>query len=502
MVPARRLVLLLSLLASGALARQAVTLDSKLSQQWERFEKARAEGLRGNAVVTRERWEKILQVSPSFTSSDKKELRARQDRVAEAARLRHQDSSALDLRKLRQLPANETQKFCAAFPKGGMLHVHSFGTMSEAAVFQILEKGNPILHAKGLHGEFGNPAGSSILYPDELAFLLRLHSSYGEGARYLDLNKADRGQLIALFFLGSGSHPFARFESIFSLTRYWMQSDPAQDPRPIMYEDFFKRAMLQRVSYVEFSEIGEAGPAWLAPLDGWAADAKARFGITARMLYAFIRAFPPEALAKSAGALLALPPSKSFVGINLVANETSTPMLERGQTAYRPVEKARAEKRSGLRLTTHAGELGDARNVRDALLLGAERIGHGSNLREDPVTLEYARLHSIPLEANLTSNVRLRAVKSIAEHPFLYFLRLGLKVSLSTDDEGILETDMNRECEAAVRETDMSYAELREMASNSLSTAFAGAEVVAPLQAKLETDLQRFEKDWKAALAK
>ena len=145
----------------------------------------------------------------------------------------------------------------------------------------------------------------------------------------------------------------------------------------------------------------------------------------------------------------------------------------------------------------HSGELGDAHNPRDAILLGAERLGHAVKLIDDPVALEYARHQALPVEVNLTSNVRLGVVASIETHPFLKFLRLGLKPSLSTDDEGILDTDINQECTLAIEKTDINYAELKQMGYNSIDTSFAPADLKAKLRGQLEADYSVFEKHWK-----
>jgi adenosine deaminase len=53
---------------------------------------------------------------------------------------------------------------------------------------------------------------------------------------------------------------------------------------------------------------------------------------------------------------------------------------------------------------------------------------------------------------------------------------LGLPISLSTDDEGIFETDINHECEIAINDTDITYIELKQMAFNSIQTSFASVD--------------------------
>jgi adenosine deaminase len=143
----------------------------------------------------------------------------------------------------------------------------------------------------------------------------------------------------------------------------------------------------------------------------------------------------------------------------------------------------------------HAGELGDGRNPRDGLIMGAERLGHAVALAQDPVTLEYAARHRVPLEINLVSNLRLQVVPSLESHPFLTFLRLGLPVSLSTDDEGIFATDIVNECRVAIESSDVTYAELKQMAYNSVTTAFLPEPDRAALVTRLEAQFAAFERE-------
>lgn len=63
------------------------------------------------------------------------------------------------------------------------------------------------------------------------------------------------------------------------------------------------------------------------------------------------------------------------------------------------VRLARQAKEEGLGLTCHAGEVGGAQSVLDAVEhLRADRIGHGIRLADDPGILEYVVKRRIPLE--------------------------------------------------------------------------------------------------------
>lgn len=123
----------------------------------------------------------------------------------------------------------------------------------------------------------------------------------------------------------------------------------------------------------------------------------------------------------------------------------------------------------------------------------AQRLGHGVRLIEDPVTLHYAMQKAIPIEINLTSNLKLGAVKDIRQHPFLTYLRLGLPVQPVHRRRRHFQTDIVQECELAVGQTDMSYQEYKDMALNSIRTAFVADGVKAPLLQALQQRFAQFE---------
>jgi adenosine deaminase len=95
---------------------------------------------------------------------------------------------------------------------------------------------------------------------------------------------------------------------------------------------------------------------------------------------------------------------------------------------------ARAE-RAGLRRTAHAGEEGPAANIRDALdLLHAERIDHGIAVVKDPDLVARVVAEQVPFTVCPVSNVRLRAVPTLAEHPLPVMIEAGMLVSINSDD--------------------------------------------------------------------
>ena len=85
-------------------------------------------------------------------------------------------------------------------------------------------------------------------------------------------------------------------------------------------------------------------------------------------------------------------------------------------------------------ITVHAGEAAGPESIREALLrCHADRIGHGTRLFEDPALMAYVRDRQIPIEVNLTSNVKTGAVGALRDHPVRAYFEAGIPVTLCTD---------------------------------------------------------------------
>ena len=103
-----------------------------------------------------------------------------------------------------------------------------------------------------------------------------------------------------------------------------------------------------------------------------------------------------------------------------------------------------------LAVTVHAGEGDGPASIREALhRCGADRIGHGTRLREDPSLEAYVIDHRITLEVCPTSNVQTRVVPTFAEHPLARYVIMGAVVTINTDNRlmsGVSLTDEYVRC--------------------------------------------------------
>lgn len=138
----------------------------------------------------------------------------------------------------------------------------------------------------------------------------------------------------------------------------------------------------------------------------------------------------------------------SFIALDLADNEDGF-----DPKVFAPLfQKA---KKAGLHITAHSGETPQpqsARWVRDSIeILGAERIGHGIQIINDPHILNFVRDQKLPLEVCPISNYLTQSVKTYHEHPIRQLLQAGIQVTINSDDPGIFATTLSDDYEVLHR---------------------------------------------------
>lgn len=232
-------------------------------------------------------------------------------------------------------------------------------------------------------------------------------------------------------------------------------------------------------------------------------DVKAS-GVTVRFQITIIR-FRPDAEQRIEDAYRFLDANRGlFVALNMAGREDN----DKGH-ALRFLETFRKMRRKypGIHLSIHAGEVDSpGTQVRDTILLGAERIGHGLNLITDPETLMRLRDRRQLVEINLVSNRLLEYFPDLNQHPFPEYLRTGVPVCLNTDDPGVWDSNLTDEYFTAVKFFNLTWDEIRQMARDSLQYSFAQPEVKRLMLANFEIALgnfeNRFRANWADAAAK
>lgn len=150
-----------------------------------------------------------------------------------------------------------------------------------------------------------------------------------------------------------------------------------------------------------------------------------------------------------------------------------------------------------VRLSIHAGELDEPNtHVRDTLMLGADRIGHGLEVITDDDLLRQMRHGPYLIEINLISNLLLEYVDDYSQHPFPEYLRIGIPVALSTDDRGMWDSNLTDEFFVAVKEFNLSWSEIKRLSRNSLTYGFMGDDVKSDLVARYNERIRQFEQNF------
>ncbi|MGW7539560.1 adenosine deaminase family protein [Streptomyces sp. NPDC054770] len=171
-----------------------------------------------------------------------------------------------------------------------------------------------------------------------------------------------------------------------------------------------------------------------------------------------------------------------FLAVNLVQPEDGPVALADYTLQMRMVRYLRTVY-PRAHVTLHAGELrpglvppGDLRfHIREAVdIAGAERVGHGVDLRHEDDWQRTARTMAarrIAVEVPFTSNAQILGVRGAA-HPFDTYRSYGVPVVLATDDPGVSRTDISHEYQYAAETYDLTYPELKDLARASLEYAF------------------------------
>ncbi len=214
-------------------------------------------------------------------------------------------------------------------------------------------------------------------------------------------------------------------------------------------------------------------------------------GLTVRFLATVVRHHPDAEIEIERAYDLVSKHRDLFVGVNLAGREEDG----RGHALrFIDVFRRMRTRYSAIPLSLHTGESeAPGTQVRDTLLLGANRIGHGANLLSDTGTLLLMRGNRYLIETSLLSNQLLKYVPDIKVHPFPEFLRIGIPICLNTDDRGAWDSNMTDEFFAAVINFNLSWEEIVTIGRNSLSFSFAELPIRERLLREYDAAVKRFE---------
>lgn len=251
-------------------------------------------------------------------------------------------------------------------------------------------------------------------------------------------------------------------------------------------EAYLTRAAAQGVRHAEIFFDPQAHTSRGIPLDtvinGLTAaldTSLARHNISTSLILCFLRDRPASEAMDTLAA--ARPHLDRITAVGLDSAEVGNPPEK-----FTEVFTAAAQ--LGLRRVAHAGEEGPADYVWQALnLLGAERIDHGIRALDDPALITHLATTQTPLTVCPFSNVRLRAVPALADHPLPALMDAGLLVTVNSDDPSYFGGYVHDNYLGLQEHLGLTNEQLRTLARNSFTASFLTPERRDALLAEVDT---------------
>lgn len=166
-------------------------------------------------------------------------------------------------------------------------------------------------------------------------------------------------------------------------------------------------------------------------------------GFGVRLIVDLVRLYDPPRAARWLDLVFeareALPGGEIIIGVGLGGPQDANPLM-----AYR--DTISAARRQGLKFFAHAGEMGSAQDVEDAVFtLNADRVAHGIGLKGSLKARRKVVADRVAVESCPTSSVFLGAVPSILAHPIDGWMNEGILITIGSDDPCLFGTDLTWE---------------------------------------------------------
>ena len=208
-------------------------------------------------------------------------------------------------------------------------------------------------------------------------------------------------------------------------------------------------------------------------------DFKIRIGI----IISSIRSISPEVSLELAE-LTVNYKDKGVVGFDLAGAEENFPAKDHKEAFFHIIN-------NNINTTVHAGEAYGAESIHQAIhYTRANRIGHGTRLREDMDLFRYVLDHRIPLEMCVTCNVQTQCVNGYDDHPIKDYLDAGIRVTVNTDNRLISNTCLTDEYVKIIKHYELSISELKKLILNGFTAGFLPYEERKKLVENIRLELE------------
>ena len=188
-------------------------------------------------------------------------------------------------------------------------------------------------------------------------------------------------------------------------------------------------------------------------------DAKEKYEISSLLIMSYLRHLSEEDAFETLEQ--SLPYKHLIKAVGLDSSEKGNP-----PSKFQKVFEASVKE--GYVPVAHAGEEGPAEYIWEALdLLKIARIDHGNNCLTDEVLVKRLVDEKIALTVCPLSNLELKVVDDLKDHPLKKMLNLGLKATVNSDDPAYFGGYMNANFLQTAEALDLTKEDVKTLVKNS-----------------------------------
>ncbi len=193
-------------------------------------------------------------------------------------------------------------------------------------------------------------------------------------------------------------------------------------------------------------------------------DGKKKLGITYKLIMSYLRHLDEASAFKTLEQSL---PYKDWISaVGLDSSEVGNPPSK----FERVFEKSREE---GFLTVAHAGEEGPAEYIWEALtLLKINRIDHGNRCLDDETLVDRLVDLQMPLTLCPLSNVELKVVADLKQHPIEKMMQKNLLVTVNSDDPAYFGGYINENYLGIAKALNLSKEQITTLVKNSFKASW------------------------------
>jgi len=319
------------------------------------------------------------------------------------------------------LTINELSDFINKLPKAE-LHIHIEGSLEPELMFEIAER-------NGLKIKYNtvDELKQAYLFNNLQEFL----DIYYEGASVL-ITEMD----------------------FFDMTWSYLQKASTEN---VMHTEIFFDPQTHTLRGIPFSTVVNG-------ISKAMTEAKEKLGVSSKLIMCILRHLDEDSAMNVLQA--AADHKHQIIAVGLDSSEVGNPPAK--------FERVFAKARElGFLTVAHAGEEGPSEYVRQALdLLMVSRIDHGNRAMEDDLLVKELSGSKMPLTVCPLSNLKLRVVKTLTQHPLKEMLDNDLLVTINSDDPAYFGGHINENYIQTALALNLSKKEIYTIARNSFLASF------------------------------